>query len=410
MTGGRSVRSLAFAFAALGGTAAVIPAVIPALAADLGVSSAALLPAIPALFTGLLVGVLSTSFAAAAFSLTTLLRAGAAAQALGLGLVAFTPAPFWFVVGAALAGFGFGIVEAAGTAAVRVIGAGGMPRALTTLTLMISIVATITPLMVLAAAMLGQARPIPLFIALVQVAVVASLTALPPVPRRTPVVELSHGATGSALGGSSRRSSSARTLQLSFLAAALFCYVGTESVISGWSASTFEHELGASVAVAALGTSAFWLLMSLGRMSGVALTGSVLPGRVALGCTVLIAAALAGAAAVQGAFPILALLCMGLAVFASGSCYGLLIGIAVERTPERHAVRASSAFVALGAAGGAAIPSLAASLTLSRGLGAATSTAAISAVVLLGLFVASLAWRAAPRESALVEASAGGDR
>lgn len=392
MTGGHSVRSLAFAFAALGGTAAVIPAVIPALAADLGVNSAALLPAIPALFTGLLVGVLSTSFASSSFSLTTLLRAGACVQAVGLALAACAPAPLWFVVGAALAGFGFGIVEAAGTAAVRVIGAGGMPRALTKLTLMISIVATLTPLAVLATAMAGQARLVPLLIALVQLAVAVSLRGIPAVPRRAAVDENVTGDSTAPLGG--ERPGDSRRIQLAFLAAALFCYVGTESVISGWSASTFEQELGASVAVAAVGTSAFWLLMSLGRMSGVALTGRVLPGRVALGCTVLIAAALCGAAAVQALSPVGALLCLGVAVFASGSCYGLLIGIAVELTPTRHSVRASAAFVALGAAGGAAIPFIAASVTLSSGHGAATTTAAISAVVLLALFIASRAWRA----------------
>ncbi|WP_105036889.1 MFS transporter [Cryobacterium aureum] len=393
-TGTRSVCSLAFAFAALGGTAAVIPAIIPAFAADLEVQSAVLLPAIPALFTGLLVGVLSTSFASALFSLTSLLRAGAAAQALGLAVTACAPAPLWFVVGAALAGFGFGIVEAAGTAAVRVIRSDGIPRALTKLTLIISIVATVTPLAVLASAMLGWARPIPLLIAVVQLGVVASLRRIPSVPRRTP----GDGATktSGAAAGAARPGGSAHTAQLSFLAAALFCYVGTESVISGWSASTLEHNLGASAAVAPLGTSAFWLLMSLGRMSGVAVTGRVFPGRVALGSTALIALALCGAALLQGPYPLIALLGLGLAVFASGSCYGLLIGTAVERTPERNAVHASSAFVALGAAGGATIPFIAASVTLSSGQGAATTTAAMSAVALFVLFVASLAWRATP--------------
>ncbi|WP_199182357.1 enolase C-terminal domain-like protein [Cryobacterium sp. Y11] len=302
-TGTRSVCSLAFAFAALGGTAAVIPSVIPAFAADLEVPSTALLPAIPALFTGLLVGVLSTSFASALFSLMTLLRAGAAAQALGLAVAACAPAPLWFVVGAALAGFGFGIVEAAGTAAVRVIGADGLPRALTKLTLIISIVATVTPLAVLAAAMLGWARPIPLLIAVLQLGVVASLRGIPSVPRRTPAdgaTKTSDTAAAGVAATVTRPGRSARTVQLAFLAAALFCYVGTESVISGWSASTFEHNLGASAAVAALGTSVFWLLMSLGRMSGVAVTDRVLPGRVALGCTALIALALCGGGSAAG--------------------------------------------------------------------------------------------------------------
>jgi fucose permease len=263
---------------------------------------------------------------------------------------------------------------------------------------MISIVATLTPLAVLATAMIGWARPIPLLIALVQLGVVASLRGIPSVPRRNPVDASAPAAA--ATGAAARPAGSARTVQLAFLAAALFCYVGTESVISGWSASTFEHELGASAAVAALGTSAFWLLMSLGRMSGVAVTARVQPGRVALGCTALIALALGGAALLQATHPVVALLGWGIAVLASGPCYGLLIGMAVERTPERHAVRASSAFVALGAAGGAAIPFIAASLTMSSGPGAgttaATTTAAISAVALLVLFIASLAWRDTP--------------
>jgi fucose permease len=349
--------------------------------------------------------VLSISFTSSFFSLTTLLRAGAAAQALGLAMVACAPASLWFVVGSAVAGFGFGIVEAAGTAAVRVVGSAGMPRALTRLTLMIGIVATITPLAVLAAAVLGWARAIPMLVALVQLGVVVSLRGIPSVPRvRLADVQV-EPAIESPVGGA-RLADSARVVQLASLAAALFCYVGTESVLSGWSASTFENELGASAAVAAVGTSAFWLLMSLGRMSGVALSGKAAPGRVALGCTVLIAATLCGATVLQGTYPLVALIGLGIAVFASGPCYGLLIGMAVERTPERHAVRASSAFVALGAAGGAAIPFIAASVTVSSGQGAATRTAAIAAVALLVLVVASLAGRTAPAAPAPTSAFA----
>jgi fucose permease len=404
VTGGRFVRSLTFAFAALGGTAAVIPAIIPALAADLGLSSAALLPAIPALFTGLLIGVLSISFTSSFFSLTTLLRVGAAAQALGLAVAAWAPASLWFVLGAAVAGFGFGIVEAAGTAAVRTISAAGMPRALTKLTLMIGLVATITPVIVLAAAMAGWTRPILLLIALVQVGVVVSLRGIPSVPHVAFAGVQLEGVIENPVDGA-RPGDSARTVQLALLAAALFCYVGTESVLSGWSASTFEHELGASATVAALGTSAFWLLMSLGRMSGVAATAKAAPARVALGCTALTAASLCGASLLQGTYPVAALLGLGIAVLASGPCYGLLIGIAVERTAERHAVRVSSAFVAIGAAGGAAIPFIAASVTLSSGWGGATTTAAVAAVALFGLFVASLAGRTAPAGAPVAESA-----
>lgn len=372
-------RSLAFAFAALGGTAAVVPAVIPALALELGVASADLLPAVPALFAGLLAGVLSLPHLARYVSLTALLRGGSGAQAAGLALAGFAPTPLWFILGAGLAGAGFGLVEAGGSAVVRVLGAQGMPRALTRLTLWIGVVATVTPLVVLASATLGWARPVPLGLAALNLALVFALRGLP-----------SAVPAAGACGAPERPATS--TARMALLAAALFCYVGTETVVSGWSASTFGRELGTTAAVAALGTSAFWLLITLGRLAGTAALGRRGAGAtsVALLCTALIAGSLGLAALAADRFPAASLLLIGVSVLASGPCYGLLLGLAVGQSADDRAVQASSRFVALGAAGGVAISLLAVNSTA---LGPQTPTviAGISAGATL-VFV--LAWRA----------------
>lgn len=388
-------RSLAFAFAALGGTAAVVPAVIPALALELGAPTAELLPAVPALFTGLLAGVLSISPLSRRFSLTALLRGGSGAQAIGLALAGFAPTPVWFIIGAGIAGAGFGLVEAGGSAVVRVLGAQGMPRALTRLTLWIGVVATVTPLVVLASATLGWARPVPLGLAALNLALVFALRGMPsavPAP----------GASGAPV----RPPTS--TARMALLAAALFCYVGTETVVSGWSASTFERELGTTAAVAALGTSAFWLLITLGRLAGTAALGrrGASAASVALLCTALIAGSLGLAALTAGRLPAASLLLIGVSVLASGPCYALLLGLAVGHAADDRAVQASSRFVALAAAGGVTISLFAVNST-SFGPQAPTVIAGISAAATLVFF---LAWRAGSSPSSLTAGRAAEER
>jgi len=391
VTGRGTGRSLAVAFAALGGTAAVIPSVIPALALELGVTTTALLPAVPALFGGLLAGVLSISFLARYFSLTALLRIGSAAQAIGLALAGFAPTPVWFVVGSGIAGAGFGLVEAGGSAVVRVLGALGMPRALTRLTLWIAIVAAVTPLLVLAVATLGWARPVPLLLAGLHLALVFALRGIP-------------SAAPPAAAAIAPARPRAATVRVSLLTAALFCYVGTETVISGWSASTFERELGTTAAVAALGTSAFWLLISLGRLAGTVALDRRGPGagNIALLCTALIAGSLGLAALTASRLPVVSLALIGVAVFASGPCYALLLGLAVGQAAEDRAVQASSWFIALGATGGVAISFLAVNST-ALGPQAPTVIAGIAAAA---MFVFFLAWRASAGRSRMARGNA----
>jgi fucose permease len=379
MTATRQVRSLAVAFAALGGTAAVIPAVIPAMADTLGTASVALLPAVPVLFFGLLAGVLATPLITIRLPLGTVLIVGALGQAGGLAIAAAAATPTWFMVGAGMAGIGFGFVEAGGTAAVRMHSAHGAPRLLTRLTVFIAIVATLTPVIVLAAAAAGHARLVPAAVAVVHVVAAVALRGT----HREP-------SDADAIAPSPKPNTLRHT---GFLAGALFCYVGLETTISGWSATTVEQQLGTTAALAALGTSAFWLLMGLGRIAGTVLIDARGAGRTALACTTGIALALVTAAATAALDPLVPLVLLAAAVILSGPCYALLLGVAVSRIRPAYAVSASSSLVAVGAAGGALIPLAATGAAPTLGHVAPTTIAALAATLMLLFFLAARGWR-----------------
>ena len=99
------------AFAGLGVTASFVPAVLPAAgratAGDLDA-------AVPALFGGLLAGVLASGPLLRAVPAARVLQAGGALQALAVVVAACAADAAPFVAAAVLAGVGFGLVEAAG--------------------------------------------------------------------------------------------------------------------------------------------------------------------------------------------------------------------------------------------------------------------------------------------------------
>jgi hypothetical protein len=382
MTTRGSSGSLVIAFAGLGGTAAVVPASIPAMAAELGSSATALLPAVSAVFCGVLAGVLLAPALAVRIPLAQVVRIGAAVQLLGLVVVALTPSAVGFVVGSALAGLGFGLVEASGTALTRAHGADAAPRLLTRLTLVVAVVATLTPVIVLGASLAGGVRLVPLLVALLQL---ATIITVPVSSTRRNWDSRPERSGEGGVPGLPRRAFA----RLALLAVAVFCYVGVETILAGWSATTLQHELGASAAIAALGTSAFWLIISLGRLAGTATGRALPPATATLVCASALAVSLIAAAALPGLAPLATLALLGCAVFFAGPAYALLIGVAVGLLPDSRAVRASSFFVAIGSAGGAAVPAVASVCVVLLGPRSSTTIAASAAVVMAVVLVFS---------------------
>ncbi|MGD8193056.1 MFS transporter [Herbiconiux sp. P18] len=363
-------RGVLLAFAGLGATAATVPAVLPSMAQEFSVSIAEVAPAIPAVFFGVLAGVLGAPLLRMRFALSRIILVGALVQAVGLLGVATSPSPLWFIAAAGLSGFGFGVVEVAGTASAKVLAAEGAPGLLVRLTLAVALVATVTPVVVLVSSSFGAVRLVAAVAAVLQLVVTLVIS-------RCVVEEARAG-----IDEPSVARSRALPLRTAVVAVAVFCYVGVETILSGCSAATVSVELGTSAAVAALGTSAFWLLISLGRFAGTLADRHWRPRPVTLVATAGLAAALIAAALTSSTAPTVAIVLLAAGVFFAGPCYALLLGLGLAGLSAARSVPVASGLVALGAAGGAAIPLAATLAPGSAGL-SPFAPAAIAATVLV---------------------------
>jgi fucose permease len=165
-------------------------------------------------------------------------------------------------------------------------------------------------------------------------------------------------------------------------AAALALYVGVETLLSGWSAVLTHDLLDADPALAALGASAFWLLMSAGRAWGARTHGGV-TGRA------LVAAALFALAAVAGRVPPAVVAACAVTVLVVAPAYPRLLGAALDRLDGPAAARWTGPLVAAGAAGGSLLPALV--LRLGPPSGPGTFVSAAVACLLLAVVARVLA-------------------
>jgi fucose permease len=330
---------LLLAFAGLGATASVIPASLPALAQVLEVGTAQLAVAVPALFTGLFLGVaLSPAVTRrrgpgpAAF--------GAGVQSLSLALLAGAPNTAIAVLAATAAGIGFGLTEAGGAALAKVASRDGASRSLLPLTAATATAAAATPLLLLAG---GTAAVRP---TLVAVAVVHLLAAA--------VLALTAGTARTTRASLPPAPQPGRAPGPPWLAAALFCYVGGETVLAGWSAVIPREVLALSPTTSAAGTSLFWVMLLAGRVVGTAaLARGSLPHTVLVLCQVGAALTLAGSAATAGTHPVATVVLLCTAAGLMGPCYALLLGIGLETVPAAAVPRRSATLITVGALGGA---------------------------------------------------------
>ncbi|WP_285726985.1 MFS transporter [Psychromicrobium xiongbiense] len=387
-------RPFRWVFCGLGVCAAIVPAALPATAESLGLGTEAVLPAVSVLFAGLLLGVVLAPVLHRHLTSVLVLRIATVLQALGLLAACLAWIPEAFLTAAGLIGLGFGLLEVTATAMLRATAGSQTTRALSSMTLWVAASAAVTPIIVLLLGALGWVRLAFLMAALIPVGAAVSFrspSAAVGEPSASAVGESSVTAPASSAKPAWSRTWS-RLLPLAF---ALICYVGAESILAGWSAAIVQDTLLLPASVAALGTSAFWLLMTSGRALGVWASTHWASGHLLLICTVLLLAALTGAQVTlsSGVPAAASLLFLALAVLAAGPCYSLLLGTAVAQASVRRAVPLTATLVALGAAGGSLIP-LAASLR-NGSAGAAASTAAIAAAAALLGVLAARPWRPA---------------
>lgn len=389
------------AFAGLGGTAAIIPALLPGL---VSAGDEKFLAAVPALFGGLLVGVITSAFALTTVDPLRLVGIGAAIQALMLGsAVASQSNAGAFVVASAGAGVGFGLTEAAGSVAAKRSAPGATPRALNALTATVAAAAALSPLVVFSTP--GDGR-LGLLVVIFVHAAAAILAFTARRPHAKHEVAYSQGALESS---SSRIPVSGRHLAtVAALGAAIALYVGVETIFAGGSAIIPARLLGLDATTAALGTSVFWLLMALGRSLAAVVLRRLAPHYLA-GTTAAIAATALGVAALSAeSAPVAAVAMCCVAVIVIAPTYSLIIGIAVDLLPPGATARAIGPLVACGALGGVLVPTAALGVAEPGAPGGAFALAAALCVPIGGITV-HLARRARAQLPARVTCSSGED-
>ena len=373
----RARAGLFTAFAGLGVTAAFVPAILPSAERAIG---ADLSTAVPALFAGLLVGVLVSGPLLTRRPPRTALMLGSALQAAALVAVALAGTPAVFITAAAVAGFGFGLVEASGSVAAKSLAVGSATGLLSALLGTVAVCAAVTPLLVAAG---SGVRP-----ALAALAVVPLLT----------IVMLAGPAAAVARADRPAHREVRGLLALLPFALALPLYVGVETVLSGWSAVIPERILAIDPALAALGTSAFWTLMALGRFGAAALRRmSVRPLVILSSATGGAAVLMAAAGILVGSAPVWALLALAAVVVLLAPSYGLILGMALDRLDPARSAAVTGALVACGAVGGTFVPTLI--LLIGRDPASATTflvSAALCALVPVLVLIAARSPRPAP--------------
>ena len=421
--------ALVLTFAAMGVTSAAFPASLPATAARLGDSPARLLPGISVLFGGLLAGVLVVS-ALRPRTAPRLLAAGAVLQGAALLGLAATPDITGFYLACAVAGVGFGLAEASGSALARQLAAERTTAALAGLNGAAAVSAAACPLIVAAAA----PGSLPLALGLLLLIPLASgglAVWAWPVPRADPAGPGAKAASGTGParpgakpapgtgpvqpdaqavpgvepapsaakavpgvdpgrrrvppGPAGLRRALGRVLPGGTL---LFLFVGTETVFSGWSSVLPLEVLRLSPRTAALGTSAFWALMAAGRyLAAALLRRGVPPGRYLIVGLAAAAADLAVAAGIGSSAPGVELALAALATASLAPGYALILGQVLAHVDSDAVQRVTGVLVAAGAAGGSLIP-----LAVALGAGAAVPALLLTQAGLL-LACAALAGR-----------------
>ncbi|WP_372467547.1 sugar MFS transporter [Microbacterium maritypicum] len=335
---GRARAGLFTAFAGLGVTAAFVPAILPRAEGAIGADLSA---AVPALFAGLLVGVLVSGPLLIRRPPQTTLILGSALQAAAVIAVAAASTPGVFIAAAIVAGFGFGLVEASGSVAAKSLAVGSATGLLSALLGTVAVCAAVTPLLV---ALGSDVRPALGILAVVPLVTIVMLAG------PTPAASLAEAPAHRDVRG---------LLVLLPFAAALPLYVGVETVLSGWSAVIPERILDVDPALAALGTSAFWTLMAIGRFGAAALR------RASVSPIVILATATSGAAVLMAAAgmlvrsaPVGALIALAAVVVLLAPSYGLILGLALDRLDPARSAAVTGALVACGAVGGTFVPTL----------------------------------------------------
>ena len=365
----RKRTQLSAVFALMGAATASLPATIPMRANQLGISTEQLMPAVPALFFGLFVGIALTPFISKSVTTTNHVRISIAMQTLGVLGIGVLHSQQLFIASSLIIGLGFGQLEVLITSIARVESA-QLGNLLTRLGIYLASSAFLTPIAIIGLDLMEASHYINIAIAVVSIYVggVFQTEQIYPQSKNFLVLKLAN-----------------RKVYLLLLTTAF--YVGAETILAGWSAVLFSENISKNLVSAPLGTSIFWAGMTLGRVVGTFTSSknfSTKASAILWSSSLSLSLALLSQmndGSSRGAF----LFLMVLAIFFAGPCYGFILGLAVSLYEIALAIKSATLFVLIGALGGVLIPALAqvflGSETKDVTLGAAVA-AALSTVFL----------------------------
>lgn len=342
---------LAVTYVGLGMSGAILGPSLLRLPGQVSASTEQVSLAIPALFAGLLLGVLCTAGLARSVGLARLAGGAALCQAAALAVLPLSGTLGHVLASAALLGAGFGASEAATAAAVSLRAGAGSGRLLSLLTAAFAAAAVATPALVAVALRWGDLRLPYLVAAAVHVAAAVLVRRIDLVP-----------------AGPLARASGGAWVRLWPLGALLALYVGAEATVAGWAAALAAHLAAAPATWASLAASGFWVCLVAGRLLGARVLGrvgdaTVLRGGLAVATAGMSLAALTVALAAPGG---LTLLLLGVVATAFGPVYALTLVNAMGSMDPGSRPAVAAGAIAVGALGGILVP-LAAAPAAARG-------------------------------------------
>ena len=308
-----------------------------------------------------------------------------AVMLMATGLAALAMVPTWplFLAAAVPLGLGFGSIDGGMNGLVLDLYPDGRGRALNLLHLSFSLGALASPLFVGRLVDAGLAW---------QTVILGSALAALPLAGLFAVVRLPSGRHEHAPGASAIRTGLA--LPLVLLAVAIACYVGSEIGVSNWLVRYLE---AASLTLATSALALFWGCLALGRLVSARLGDRF--DHAWFAATSALAAAIALVAAIAVPSLTASIVLFGVAGFAFGPVYPLIVAVAGDRYPARSA--AVTGFLSGTAVIGAILyPPLMGFVSVGAGLGAAMLGAAVL-VFACGLVLVAVARR--PEAAAGVE-------
>lgn len=336
----------------MGISASLVPSAIPMVSTKLSLQTADLLPAVPALFGGLFTAVALAPRTIARFGPSTVMRVASLVVGAALALNFLVPTAWVFIASAAAVGLGFGFLEVAATSATR-HRQQDTSRLLTKLNIAFALSAMSAPLLLALEADVFSSR---------FTFIVGAVFAL--------AVATTVGSSPSRNQGRVAEPIFFRGAFVAFALAAAF-YVGAESILAGWAATIVFELSSLNPATAAIGSSAFWGLLALGRLLWLVVGAHAVPSSVAMIIWPTFAALsmILSWIAIDSSNSVIALVGFGLATLAAGPIYSLIIGSALDAHQAGSAVALTSFLIFAGAGGGFLLPAL---LQLSPEISSAT--------------------------------------